>query len=139
MNNIIEQNRQLIESYFNEVWNKGNIDLLDELITADYINHSPSVPDPKPGPEGLKPLIEEMRKGISNLHYEINDTVITEDKIVARVSMTGEHTGELWGMEPTGKKIEVNQINIEHVRNGKISEHWRITEEFKMLRQLEVI
>lgn len=139
MPNSIQQNKQLIESYFNEVWNKGNIDMLEELITPDYINHAPSIPNPKPGPEGLRPIIIEMRNGITNLNYDIIDTVITEDKIVARVRVTGIHTGELWGMKPTGKKIDVDQINIEFVRDGKISEHWRITEEYKLLKQLEII
>lgn len=135
----IQHNQQLIETYFNEVWNKGDVDLLDKLITPDYINHAPSIPNPERGPAGLKPIIKEMRNGISELHYEILDTIITEDKIVARVNMTGIHTGELWGMKPTGKRIDVNQINIEHVKDGKISEHWRITEEFRLLKQLEVI
>lgn len=134
-----QTNYQLIDLYFNEVWNKGNLAMLEQLITPDYINHNPSIPDPKPGPEGLRPIIQEMRNGISDLHYEILDTVINENKIVARVRMTGVHTGELWGMKPTGKKIDVEQINIERVRDGKICEHWRITEEFRLLKQLEVI
>jgi steroid delta-isomerase-like uncharacterized protein len=136
MNAELIHNQKLIESYFNDVWNKGELELLDTLITEDYINHSPSAPNPKPGPEGLKPIILEMRKGIPDLHYEIKDLVITQNKIVAKTVVTGTHTGELWGIKPEGKRIEVDQINIEYVKNGKISEHWRITDELKMMKQL---
>jgi len=139
MYNTARNNQKIIESYFKEVWNKGKLDLLDNLITADYINHSPSTPNPPPGPEGLKPIIAEMRRGIPDLNYEIKDLVVTREKAVARVLMTGTHTGELWGIKPTGKKIHVNQINIEHFRNGRIAEHWRVTEELNLMKQLGVV
>ena len=139
MYNTARNNQKIIESYFRDVWNKGKLDLLDNLITPDYINHSPSTPNPPPGPEGLKPIIAEMRRGIPDLNYEIKDLVVTREKAVARVLMTGTHTGELWGIKPTGKKIHVNQINIEHFRNGRIAEHWRVTEELNLMKQLGVV
>jgi predicted ester cyclase len=132
----IQENRTLIETYFDEVWSKGQVDLLDELVTPDYINHTPSTPNPKPGPDGLKPIILEMRKGFPDLHYEIKDLIITADRIVARTVVKGTHAGQLWGMKPTLKKFEVSQINIEYIRNGKISEHWRVTDEHTLLNQL---
>ena len=63
--NQIHENRELIRTYFDEVWNKGRVELLDELLTPDYINHTPSSPNPIAGPEGLKPIVLEMRKGFS--------------------------------------------------------------------------
>lgn len=115
------------------------MDLLDGVIAPDYINHSPSVPDPKPGPEGLKPIILDMRNGFPDLHYEIKDLIITEDKIVAKTVVSGTHVNDIWGMQPTGKKFEVDQINIEYITDDKISEHWRITNELKMMKDLGVI
>jgi steroid delta-isomerase-like uncharacterized protein len=139
MYNTARNNQKIIEAYFKEVWNQGKLELLDDLIAPDYINHSPSMPNPRPGPEGLKPIIAEMRKGIPDLNYEIKDLVVTREKVVARLLMTGTHTGELWGIQPTGKEIRVNQINIEHFRNGRISEHWRVTEELNLMKQLGVV
>ena len=132
----IQENRQLIEMYFEEVWSKGRVELLDELVTRDYINHTPSSPKPIPGPAGLKPIILEMRKGFPDLHYDIKDLIITSDRIVARTIVRGTHVGHLWGMQPTRKKFEVSQINIEYIKNGKISEHWRVTDEHALLNQL---
>jgi len=136
MQNNIAKNKELIESYFHDVWNKGEVDLLDKLLAPDYINHSPGMQSPPPGPVGLKPIIIGMRKAIPDLNYEIQDLVITEDKIVARVKLRGTHLGELWGIKPSGGKIEVNQINIEHIRDGRIVEHWRLTDDLTLMKQL---
>jgi steroid delta-isomerase-like uncharacterized protein len=132
-------NQKLIEIYFNEVWNKGDLEKLTDIIDPQYINHTPSHPNPTPGPAGLIPIISEMRKGIPDLTYIIEETVITHDRVVAKVLVKGTHRDTLWGIPPTGKSFEVRQINIEHIKNGKITEHWRVTEELKMLQQLGVI
>ena len=134
--NRIQHNQQLIRDYFNEVWNKGNLDLLDDLLCPDYLNHSSSIPDSPPGPAGLKPIVTAMRMAFPDLHYAIQDLIITEDKVVARVKMTGTHTGDFFGIPPTNKSISVNQINIEYIENGRITEHWRITDENAMMSQL---
>jgi len=134
--NLIQHNQQLIRDYFNEVWNKGNLDLLDELLSIDYLNHSSSIQDVPPGPAGLKPIVNAMRIAFPDLHYTIQDLIVTYDRVVARVKMSGTHTGDFFGIPPTNKKISVNQINIEHITNGRISEHWRITDENTMMKQL---
>jgi len=135
----VKRNRELIKLYFRDVWSQGNLDLLDEIIAEDYINHNPGSPNPEPGPRGLKPIIREMRNGFPDLHYEIMDLVVTENKVVARTIVRGTHLGRLWGLEPSGKRFEISQINIEHLRNGKIVEHWRVTDELGLMKQLGII
>lgn len=139
MKNAIELNKSLIETYFYEVWNKGDFSHLESIIDPGYINHNPSTPNPLPGPAGLKPIILAMRAGIPDLTYTIEDAIITPDKVVARVLVKGTHLHTFFGIPATGKKFEVRQMNIEHVKNGKIVEHWRITEELQMQQQLGLI
>ncbi len=135
----MQANAHLIERYFEEVWNQGQVDVLDELLTSDYVNHSPGLPDPQPGPEGLKPIVRMMRAGIPDLHYTIEDLVIAADRVAAHVRMTGTHTGTFFGIAPTGKAIDVRQMQIEWIRAGRICQHWRITEDLNLMRQLGVI
>ena len=132
----VEANRRLIDRYFNEVWNQGQIGLLDELLTDDYVNHSPGIPNPRPGPDDLKPIVVAMRKAIPDLHYTILDLVVAEDKVCAFVRMTGTHQSELFGLPATGRSIDVNQMQIEWIRDGRICEHWRLTDDLTLLRQL---
>jgi steroid delta-isomerase-like uncharacterized protein len=137
--NAIEKNQTLIEAYFYEVWNKGNFEKLEQIIDPSYINHNPSTPNPLPGPVGLKPIVLEMRQAIPDLTYTIEETIITEDRIVARVLVKGTHRDTLFGIPGTGRKFEIRQINVEYVKNGKIVEHWRVTEELKWMQQLGVL
>ncbi|WP_164851263.1 ester cyclase [Larkinella soli] len=133
---ILAHNRRLIEAYFQEVWNEGRLDRLDDLLTPDYRNHSSSIPNPQPGPEGLKPIVQAIRNAFPDLNYRIEDLIVTEDRVVARVVMSGTQTGDFFGIAPTGRRIEVSQMNIEAVRDGRIAEHWRLTDEAAMLRQM---
>lgn len=132
----ISDNEKLGRRYFEEVWNRGNVAALDELLAPNYMNHTPSTPDPPPGPEGLEPIVLAMRRAFPDLHYEIKDVIATKDSVVIRVVMTGTHRGDLFGLAPTGCRVQVDQINIEHIRDGRIVEHWRVTDELKLMRQL---
>jgi len=134
-----ERNEQLGRRYFEEVWNRGNLDALDQLLAPDYVNHTPSTANPPPGPAGLKPIVAGMRQAFPDLHYEIQDVVATADAVVMRVVMTGTHRGNLFGLAPTNRRVTVDQINIEHIENGRIVEHWRVTDELKLMRQLGVV
>ncbi|MFT3935675.1 MAG: ester cyclase [Chitinophagaceae bacterium] len=137
---ILKANRLLIESYFDRVWNNGELDLLDSILDKNYVNHSPGGTDtPAPGAAGLKPIVASMREAFPDLHYSIKDLVLTENRVVARVVMTGTFLGNLWGLQANGKKVEVSQINIEYLKDGKITEHWRLTDELKMTTQLSAV
>jgi steroid delta-isomerase-like uncharacterized protein len=130
------QNKKIIQRYYNEVWNQGKLEVLDELLDQQYVNHTPSTPDPPRGPGGLKPIVAAIRKAYPDLHYEIKDIITNDSTAVARVVMTGTQRDSLFGLPPTGKRISVNQITIEKIRNGKIVEHWRVTDELSMMKQL---
>jgi steroid delta-isomerase-like uncharacterized protein len=134
-----ERNAALGRRYFEEVWNRGKLDVLDELLAPDYINHTPSTPNPPRGAAGLKPIVSAIRSAFPDLHYEIEDVVATDDAVVLRVIMTGTHRGDFFGIAATGRRVRVNQINIEQVKDGRISEHWRVTDELGLMRQLGAV
>lgn len=132
----LDGNKVLVQRYFNEVWNQGKTDLLDSLLDKDYINHTPSDTSVGKGREGLRQIIRAIRRGIPDIHYEIQDMVVTGDRAAVRLVVTGTQTDSLFGLPSTGRQIRVNQINIEEIVNGKISEHWRVTDELEMMKQL---
>ena len=129
----------LARRYFEEVWNQGRLEILDELLSPAYINHTPSAGNPPPGPDGLKPIVAAMRRAFPDLHFAIEDVIAGRDTVVIRTTMTGTHDGELFGIPPTHHKVRVMQIQIERVKNGRIVEHWRVTDELTLMRQLGVV
>jgi predicted ester cyclase len=130
-------NEAAVREYFDLVWSKGEIERLDHLLAPAYVNHTPSFGRPPPGPEGLKPIVIALRAAFPDLHYTIEDIVATPDHVVARVRMQGTHLGPLGDLQPTGRSIDVLQINIERFENGRIVEHWRVTDELALMKQLE--
>ena len=137
-NTLVNANKQIVQRYFEEVWNKGNLQVLDSLLSPDYLNHTPSTPNPAPGPAGLKPIVQAIRRGFPDIHYEIQELIATDSFVVAQVIVTGTNTDSLFGLPPTGKPIRILQINEEKIIDGKISEHWRVTDELGMMKQLGV-
>lgn len=134
--NIVNRNREVVTRYFEEAWNNGNLEVLDQIISSEYINHNPGFENPAPGPEGLKPIVYAIRKGFPDLKYIIKGMVADKDQVAVHVVMTGTHTGDFFGIPATGKNINVNQMQIERVVDGKIVEHWRVTDDLSLMRQL---
>jgi steroid delta-isomerase-like uncharacterized protein len=127
--------RSLVERYL-AAWTSGDLDAFDQLVTPDYVNHSPSTPDPVAGPDGLRPIVAAMRAGIPDLRYELVHVVADGDLVAFHSLVRGTQTGELFGMAPTGRSFCVRQMQVERVRDGRIAEHWRVTDEAALARQL---
>ena len=133
------RNASAVQRYFDEVWNQGKLEVLDELLAEDYVNHSSSMPDAPRGPAGVKPIVEAMRRAFPDLRYRVDQLVTSDAAVAARVTLNGTHQGDFFGIAPTGKRLEVTQINIERFRDCKIVDHCRNTDELSLMRQLGVV
>jgi len=131
----VEENKAVMRRFWN-IWEDGNIELLDELLAPDYINHNLAAPDLPQGPEGVKAVVSMFRSGMPDLKVVIEDMIAEDDKVATRYALEGTHMGELFGAAPTGKRLSVKSITVERVSDGKIVEHWRNTDEVGMMRQL---
>lgn len=131
--------QQVIEQYFEGLFNRGRTELVSELLHPDYVNHSPGSPELPRGREGVRIVVEALRRGFPDLHYTIDDLVVGEDAVAVRATMTGTHTGDLFGMPPTGKSVRVTQYTIERFADGRIAHHYRLTDDLTMMRQLGML
>jgi len=118
---------RVVTRYFGEVWNQGRVELLDDLLHPNYINHPSALPGQPAGPEGLKRVILAMRMAFPDLRYDVRDEAHDGDRVAVRVVKRGTHEGNLFGIAPTGRRIEVEQMQVERFHEGKIIEHWRTT------------
>jgi steroid delta-isomerase-like uncharacterized protein len=133
-----EENKAIVRRFWG-VWEEGNIDLVDELLAPDYINHTPASPDQPTGPEGVKGVVAMFRSAIPDLRVVVEDMIAEGDKVVVRYTLEGTHEGELFGVPPTGQRLSIKSIAVERVSDGKIREHWRVTDSLDMMQQLGVI
>ena len=135
---MAEQNTRLVRRALNEVFAGGNLAVVDEIFHPDFVNHEAG-PRTPPGPEGLKVTVRWLRDAFSDLHYNIEDEIVADDKVVVRVISSGRHTGEFIGFKPTGKTFEAQQIHIYRIADGKIIEHWSSPDDLTQGIQLGLI
>jgi steroid delta-isomerase-like uncharacterized protein len=133
-----EQNKAIARRVFEEVWNKGNLDALDEVYVADVVGHN-APPGQPPGIKGTRQFIGMYLQAFPDTRMVVEDQVAEGDKVVTRWTATGTHRGELMGMPPTGKSVRVTGITINRLEGGKIVEEWGIFDQLGMLQQLGAI
>ena len=99
------ENKAIVRRLFQEVWNKGNLALADQIIAAHWVNHDPATPDTGRGPEGYKKLVSAYRGAFPDIQLKIEDLFADGNIVVARYSASGTHRGELKGIAPTGRRV----------------------------------
>jgi len=121
---LLEENKALIRYVIEEALNKGNLDIADECFSPDYVVHLPSQPDLPRGPIVFKEVIGMWRSAFADWHMAIEELVAEGDLVANRFTTTGTHTGELHGIEPTGRPMVVHGMELHRVSNGKVAESW---------------
>ena|ERR1700682_1982749 len=130
----------LIHRWFDEVWNQGREETVDELFAPDGIGHGlgEGIADVN-GPAGFKVFLRNMRSAFPDVHIGIEDTIVHESKAVVRVVLEGTHLGEGLGLPPTGRRVSITGVVIVRVAGGQIAEGWNSWDQLGLLRQLGAI
>ena len=121
-----EENKALVRRWFEEVWNKGRAEAIEEMFDENGIAHglSDDPANPIRGPRDYRPFYEVFRQAFPNITVVIEDMIAEGDKVVARCSVRGKHEGEFMGRAATQVPIELTGITIVRIDNGKIVEAW---------------
>ena len=131
-----ERDEAVVRRFIEEVMNEGDLEAADELIAPDHTNHDPTAPDVPPGPEGVKQLIGMYRSAFPDIRFHTGEMFAVEGRVAHRWTFTGTHEGEIMGVQPTGRTVEVSGVEINHVENGKISASWTVSDALGLMRQL---
>jgi predicted ester cyclase len=122
---------------FDEVINKGRLEVVDEIFDANFVDHGPG-PDLH-GPDAFKAAVTAWRGAMSGLRCEVSHLIVEGDTAAWLVHTTGTHTGDTLGFPATGKRIDTVSANLGVFRDGKAIEHWADQGMLATLQQLGVI
>ena len=130
----------LMRRWFDEVWNQGRAESIDELFPADAVLWGvSSMGVASQGPAEFKEFYKALRAACPDVHIELEDVVQEGDMAFARWTATMTHTGEGLGMAPTGRAMKLSGMSALRVQGGKLVEGWNNWDQMGMARQLGVL
>ena len=128
------ENVKVVQVIFSEVWSKGNVDLIDELYAADFVGHFPG--ETFHGREGIRSHVTAHRIAFPDWAEQIEDTIAEKDRVVVRFRSSGTNLGEFLDRAPTGNRVEISEVAIFRLKDGKVVEQWVYPDMLSMQRQL---
>lgn len=122
----VQDAKAVVRRFNEDVISGGDRAAFEELMASCFINHS-APPDAPKGPESMWNTFQNiLRPAISGLTVTIHEQVAEGDKVTTRKTISGTHVGALLGVEPTGKQVSIDVIDIVRVKDGRYAEHWGI-------------
>jgi steroid delta-isomerase-like uncharacterized protein len=119
----LEENKAIVLRWFAEL-DRGNLDIVDELIADDYVDHNPALPNLASGREGVRQYVRILKAAFPDATHTVEDVIAEGDKVMTRVTARGTFLGECIGYRPNGNVIEISGIAVHRIANGRLAEHW---------------
>ncbi len=133
-----EENKALVRRFIEELWNAGNLGIVDELVHPEFVDHGPAGQQTR-GPGGVRRFVEAYRATFPNVHIIVEDRIAAGDKVATRWTARATHRGELMGVPASGNKVEVTAISIDRISGSKFAESWTIYDALGMMQQIGAI
>jgi predicted ester cyclase len=130
--------KEIVKRLIEEPWT-GSFDVIDELVSRDFVGYDAAEPEPIRGPAGLKANFEKYLAGFSNARCTVDDQVAEGNKVATRWTGKGTHDGEIAGIAPTGKEVTITGLTISKVENGMLVEDRTVWDTLGMLMQIGAV
>jgi predicted ester cyclase len=134
-----KENARTIRRIYDELWNERHLELAEVLIAEGGTNYDTGLLPMPFGPEEMRDTIRMVTAAFPDNRHEVDEVIVDGDTVVLRCTLTGTHEGPFMGILPTGRKIEVTEIHIYHLVDGKAVEHRVGRDDLGAMRQLGVI
>jgi len=133
-----QENKAIVRRLVEEAQQGGNLDLIDELISPNFVDHSawPGIPATR---EGVKQIFGMFHAALADLHVIIHDQIAEADRVVTRKTLRGTHQGDFLGVPPNGNVLKIEVIDILRLKDGQITDHWNLVDQHGLLQQLGLV
>lgn len=134
----LEQHKTVIRRYYDDVLNRGDLAVLDEIASDHYVENDP-FPGQGNGRADLKTRVSTLRDAFSPCVFTIEDVVAEGDRVAVRWNSSGRHSGAFLGMPATNRDYTIAGIDIHRLDGGRMAEHWHVVDQLSQLQQLGMI
>ena len=130
-----ETNKSAVRRLYERVWNLGELDVLDEIVTSDFVGHRSDRPDDL-GREALRQSVIALCEAFPNGKFTIEEMVGEGDSVAVRYTARATHKGPFRELQPTGNEIIVEGLALYRIEEGQIAERWEILDQLSLMQQL---
>ena len=134
-----EENKAIARRLNDEVWTKGRLEVIDELIADDFVTTVVGAPEQIRGPQGFREFVVMYRTAFPDLRISVEEQIAEGETVVTRWTATGTHEGELMGIAATGKQVTTAGINVDRVAGGKLVGGWGLFDQLGLLQQIGAV
>jgi steroid delta-isomerase-like uncharacterized protein len=132
-----DKNETVVRRLIDDVWNRGKLELLDELLTRDHVNNDPM--EPGRGTESMKQHVRKYRTAFSDCRLDIDEMMSVGDRVVVRWHYSGTHKNPFEGIQPTGRRVTGPGISIHRFQGDRIQESFVAWDALGLMQQLGVV
>jgi steroid delta-isomerase-like uncharacterized protein len=134
----VEANKVIVRRTFEEIFNQGNLALVETWVAATFVNHAAPA-EMLSGPESLKGHVVLLRTAFPDLHFTVEELIADEERVAARVTFRGTHRGVFRGFPSTNKSFVHSQMHLVRFVKGKVVEHWAVRDDLGLMQQLGIV
>jgi steroid delta-isomerase-like uncharacterized protein len=129
------ENEELVRSWFDELFNRKALKALERYCADAFYDHTPPAGATEGGVRALREGFERLFQGLPDVQVKIEEVVSSGDRVFARTTLTGTHSGELMGLHASGKRLRMEVWHFFRMEEGKIAEHRAQSDTLQLLRQ----
>lgn len=126
----------MVRRFYDEVWNRGNVGVAEEVFAEDYVRHDLRPTTAEPGPTGQAKIAADFRAAFPDLRMELDLILGEGDLVAARWTAEGTNTGPWAGRPPSGKHARFSGVNIFRFQDSKVAELWNHRDDLGLMQQL---
>ena len=130
------ENKALIQRFYYEVWDSGNVAFAHEVFHDDYVRHDLRSTQAAPGAAGMAAIAAGFRSAFPDVRWRVDLLLAEGDLVAARWTATGTFTGRWGALEPTGRQAEFSGVNLYRFREGKVAEIWNHRDDLGLMQQV---
>ena len=136
---VTEDMKETARRKFEDLWNKRQETLIEELFAPDFVGHDPSTAEPIRGVEGYREWMHAMIRGVPDLQFEVHEYVAEGAAVVVRWTLRGTQRGEWSGIPPTNRPVEITGMTLYRAVGGKLAEMYNEFDSLGLMRQLGLL